>query len=142
MSQNVEDMVLRAQQADAQREIIKTKPNARELIREFDFKINRLLTANGDLPAVLHEIRSAHMGMDFGQEKASGLFRTAADLAAETSSLEFIVEPYVLAGACRARLQSSSFAMRFLLKMSCQRSLLPPSSTKIRSELISGLPLS
>lgn len=80
-------------------EIIKTKADARKLICEFDRNISRLLTANGDLPALLHEIRSAHIGMDFGHEKASGLFRTAADLAAESNSLEFIVEPYLLAGA-------------------------------------------
>jgi hypothetical protein len=80
-------------------ETIKTKARARQVIRQYDLSIDKLLTANGDLPAVLQEIHSAHIGMEFGQKQSGTLFRTAADLVEESNPAEFVVKPYVLAGA-------------------------------------------
>jgi hypothetical protein len=81
-------------------EIIKTKAQARGLIYQFQSSIDRILTANGDLSKVLQEIKidSAHIGVEFGQKEAE-LFRTAADLSEESDSPEFVVRPYILAGA-------------------------------------------
>lgn len=80
-------------------EIIRTCALARRCIHQFDANIDLLLTANGDLGMVLREIDSAHIGMEFGQKESSNLFRTAADLTEESSVAEFVVKPYVLAGA-------------------------------------------
>lgn len=78
---------------------IKGKALARRIIRQYDLGIDKLLTANGKLDEVLQEIHSAHIGMEFGQKQSSNLFRTAADLAGESNPAEFVVEPYVVAGA-------------------------------------------
>ncbi len=80
-------------------EIIKIKALARKCIRQFDANIERLIGANGNLAEVLREIDSAHIGMGFGQKEPRNLFRTAVDLAKESSLAEFVVKPYVLAGA-------------------------------------------
>ena len=80
-------------------EIIKTKARARSVIKQYDLSIDKLLTANGNLAEVLEGIHSAHIGMEFGQKQSSNLFKTAADLAEESSAAKFVVKPYVLAGA-------------------------------------------
>jgi hypothetical protein len=78
---------------------IRTKALARRVIYQYSLGADKLLTANGDLSAVLQEIHSAHIGMQFGQKQFGNLFRTAADLAEESSPAEFLVKPYVLAAA-------------------------------------------
>lgn len=80
-------------------EIIKTKAIARRYIRQADANIELILGANGNLAYVLRGIDSAHIGMEFGQKESSTLFRTAADLAEESNTAAFVVQPYVLAGA-------------------------------------------
>ena len=80
-------------------EIIKKRALARRLIQQYDLHVQKLLTANGNLSDVLQEIHSAHIGMEFGQKESSNLFRTAADLAEESTAADFLVKPYVLVGA-------------------------------------------
>lgn len=80
-------------------EIIHTKARARRLIGQFDSNIDRLLSANGNLADVVREIDSSHIEKGFETNKTGNLFRTAADLAEESSVATFIVKPYVLAGA-------------------------------------------
>jgi hypothetical protein len=80
--------------------IVKTKARARRLIEHRHGDIERLLGANGDLEQVIQDvlIHSAHIQEEFGQKESSGLFCTAADVAEEPSP-EFVVKPYILAGA-------------------------------------------
>jgi hypothetical protein len=80
-------------------EIIKTRAIARRYIRQADANIERLLGANGNLADLLREIDSARIGMEFGQKESSNLFRTAADLAEESGSADFVVKPYIVAAA-------------------------------------------
>lgn len=80
-------------------EMIKTRAIARRRIHEYDVRIERLLGSNGNLAAVLREIDSAPIETGFGQKQSATLFRTAADLVDESSKAEFVVEPYILAGA-------------------------------------------
>lgn len=81
-------------------DVIKTKAQARNLIQQFQSGIDRLFTANGDLADTLQQVKidSVRMCMEFGR-KDSTLFRTAADLAEEADAPEFVVKPYILAGA-------------------------------------------
>jgi hypothetical protein len=78
---------------------IRTKALARRVIYQYSLGVDKLLTANGDLSAVLREIHSSHIGMEFEKKQSSNLFRTAADLVEESNPAEFLVKPYVLAGA-------------------------------------------
>jgi len=82
-------------------QIVKTKAQARQLVYQRQSDIDRILTANGDLRQVLQDIaiHSAHIGEEFGQKESAKLFRTAADLAEESNAPEFVVKPYLLAGA-------------------------------------------
>jgi hypothetical protein len=72
---------------------------ARRVIYQYSLGVDKLLTANGDLSAVLREIHSSHIGMEFEKKQSGTLFRTAADLVEESNPAEFVVKPYVLAGA-------------------------------------------
>jgi hypothetical protein len=80
-------------------ERIKTTALARKAIYRRQAEIERLLNANGNLADVLQEIDSAHIGKCFGQKESRSLFRTPADLTKESSTAEFLVKPYILAGA-------------------------------------------
>lgn len=81
-------------------EIIRTKAQARCAIYLFQSNIDRLLDANGDLSGVLQDIsiHSAPIYVKYGQ-KESDPFKTAADLAGATAVTEFVVKPYLAAGA-------------------------------------------
>jgi hypothetical protein len=82
-------------------QIVKTQAQARSAIYSFQTNIERLLSANGDLDVVLQEIaiNSAHpIYVKYGQ-KQSDPFETAADLCLESNLTEFVVEPYLAAGA-------------------------------------------
>jgi hypothetical protein len=81
-------------------EIIKTKSQARRAISLFQSYVERLLSANGDLAGVLQDIsnHSAPTYVKYGQ-KESDLFKTASDLAQESAVTEFVVKPYIAAGA-------------------------------------------
>lgn len=80
-------------------EKIKDNALARRIIRQYDLGIDKLLTANGNLADVLQEIHSAHIQIEFGRKQSGNLFRTAADLVEESNPAEFVVKPYILAGA-------------------------------------------
>jgi DnaB-like helicase N terminal domain/AAA domain len=80
-------------------EMIKTRAIARRYIRQADANIERLLSANGNLADVLREIDSGLIERGFGQKQSSNLFRTAVDFAKDSQVAEFVVKPYLLAGA-------------------------------------------
>ena len=81
-------------------EIVRTKAQARVTLEHFQLGIDRILRANGDLSAVLEDIANhpAPMYMKFGQ-KESSLFKTSAEISTESSLTEFVVKPYLAAGA-------------------------------------------
>jgi hypothetical protein len=81
-------------------EIVKTYAQGRAAIKLFQANIGRILSANGDLSAVLQDIaiHSAPIYVKYGQ-KESHPFKTAADLAQEATLTEFVVSPYLAAGA-------------------------------------------
>jgi hypothetical protein len=80
--------------------IIKTNAQARSAIHLWQSNIDRVLGANGNLGAVLKDlsIQSAPTYIEYGQ-KESDLFKTPADLAGASPVIEFLVEPYIVAGA-------------------------------------------
>lgn len=77
--------------------IVREKAQLRELAQLGELA----LSANVDASQVLEraKIFSAHIEMEFGKKESKNLFRTAADLAEESDVTEFVVKPYVVAGA-------------------------------------------
>jgi replicative DNA helicase len=99
------DGLPRATNTEHYAQIIKIKAQARKLMYQFQEGSKRLSEANGDLSQVVQRvaqdiaIHSAHIREGFGQKESARLFRTAADLAEESNAPDFVVEPYILAGA-------------------------------------------
>lgn len=94
------DGVARVSNSAHYAEIVRTKAQARTAIYLFQSHIDRLSDADGDLAGVLQDIsiHSAPIYVKYGQ-KESDRFKVASKLAQESSVTEFVVKPYVAAGA-------------------------------------------
>jgi hypothetical protein len=81
-------------------EIVKTHAQARSALYLFQSNIDKILSANGDLGDVLQDIaiHAAPIYVKYGQREFDP-FKTAADLAQEATVTEFVVSPYLAAGA-------------------------------------------
>jgi hypothetical protein len=125
--------------------IIQEKARARRFITQFSSYIERLTSSNSNLPEILREIDSAHIGMEFGHKESESLFRTAADLAGESEVAEFVVKPYVLAGAvtelvAKIKAGKTTYILAEIVRQALKKGLVvylteqPPASFRVALE--------